>query len=85
MSRIIPPTIADKIFSESGKLTSRGLLFFNELADLSIIEGAGSPEGVVEARIARRYMDTAGVAGSILYIKRDADVLGDKTKGWVLV
>ncbi len=47
--------------------------------------GAGSPEGVVEARITSQYMDTTGTAGSILYVKRDQDVAGDRKKGWILV
>lgn len=55
------------------------------LANLSIITGSGSPEGVIEAAATRLYMNTAGVAGSILYIKRDDDVGGDRTQGWILV
>ena len=50
------------------------------------ITGEGSPEGVIEAEITQLYMDTLGVAGAILYIKRDEDDgLGDKTKGWIAV
>ena len=49
------------------------------------ITGEGSPEGIVEAPVTQRYMDTLGTAGSILYIKRDSDIAGDKTKGWILV
>jgi hypothetical protein len=30
-------------------------------------------------------MDDAGTAGAILYIKRDTDIAGDKTQGWILV
>jgi hypothetical protein len=30
-------------------------------------------------------MDTAGTAGSILYIKRDAAIGADPTTGWILV
>lgn len=50
-----------------------------------IYYGSGSPEGVVEARINSLYMDTSGTAGSILYIKRDQDVSGDRSQGWILV
>jgi len=45
------------------------------------ITGAGSPEGVVTANITQRYMDTLGVAGSILYIKQS----GSGNTGWILV
>ena len=47
--------------------------------------GTGNPEGVIEALQRRQYMDDAGTAGAILYIKRDADIGGDKTMGWILV
>ena len=51
---------------------------------LTII-GTGTPEGVVEAEITAEYMDDAGTAGSIKYIKRDSDIGGDKTLGWILI
>jgi len=55
-------------------------------ASLSIpIVGAGSPEGAVEARQYSLYLDTTGSAGSIQYRKMQPDVLGDRSKGWVLV
>jgi len=49
------------------------------------ITGEGSPEGVVQGEITAEYMDLNGTTGTLLYRKRDADILGDKTKGWVLV
>lgn len=52
---------------------------------LAIIIGTGSPEGVTSALQGQEYMDDAGVAGAIKYIKRDRDILGDNTKGWVLI
>jgi hypothetical protein len=52
---------------------------------LSIITGSGSPEGVVNAPQTSLYMNTAGTAGSILYIKRDTAIAGDPTQGWILV
>ena len=59
--------------------------FFLLLSELDVATGSGSPEGVLAAGITKQYMDTAGTAGSILYIKRDADIGGDKTQGWILV
>jgi hypothetical protein len=49
--------------------------------------GTGSPEGVVEAGTvpATFYIDTTGGAGAVLYVKRDADIAGDRTQGWILV
>jgi len=52
---------------------------------MTIIIGTGSPEGVVEARIGRLYMNDAGVAGAILYIKKTNDVAGNRKNGWILV
>ncbi len=49
------------------------------------LTGSGSPEGVLEALSTKEYMDTAGTAGNIKYIKRDDDIAGDKTMGWILV
>ena len=50
-----------------------------------MIVGTGSPEGVIDAPQTANYMDDAGTAGNIKYIKRDADIAGDSTKGWILV
>lgn len=47
----------------------------------TVLSGSGSPEGVVTANPKRLYMDTAGTAGSILYVKQTGTV---KT-GWILV
>jgi len=66
-------------------LTERSLRWTQNVTKLGILTGSGSPENAVEAEITQQYMDTAGVAGSILYIKRDADISGDRTRGWILV
>ena len=55
------------------------------ITELSMITGEGSPEGVIEAKIGRQYTDTNGTTGNILYSKRDSDIAGDRTKGWILV
>lgn len=52
---------------------------------LELIKGNGAPEGEVEAVEGREYMDRDGVAGAIKYIKRDDDIAGDTTMGWVLI
>ena len=51
----------------------------------SLLFGNGSPEGNVEAVKGREYMDEAGTAGNIKYVKRSDDVAGNKTLGWILV
>ena len=51
----------------------------------SLLIGTGTPEGFVEAQQGRFYMDDTGPVGAVLYIKQSADLLGDRTKGWVLI
>lgn len=91
--------MADKIITQlsvdtsivegDGSQTAQTRLFFKTLLEaideFRVLDGVGSPEGVVEALQKKRYMDTSGTAGNIYYIKRDGDVLGDKTKGWILI
>lgn len=81
----IPPDPSVPIVKKDGKVEERFRQWTVEVSNRSLIIGTGSPEGVVEASQGREYMDTSGTAGSIKYIKRDSDVLGDRTKGWILV
>lgn len=73
------------IIEEDGTLTLQSRAYFKTITSQALILGDGSPEGVVEAEIGATYQDNLGVAGAIRYAKRDADVLGDKSKGWVLI
>lgn len=67
-------------------MTQQMRTFVTQVTASGLVIGTGSPEGVVEANQGRMYMDDAGTAGSILYIKRDAsDGAGDTSIGWVLV
>lgn len=75
----------NRFVKEDGDLTEIATQQNRLLVELDILEGSGSPEGVIAAKTRRVYMDTAGTAGNILYIKRDADVGGDRTLGWILV
>lgn len=59
--------------------------FILQVQERGLIIGTGSPEGVVEAEQGVEYMDTTGTAGAIKYIKRDANIGGDKSQGWILV
>lgn len=47
----------------------------------TVLSGSGSPESVIAANPLTLYMDTAGTAGSILYIKKT----GTGNTGWILV
>lgn len=59
--------------------------FLLQVQERGLLIGTGSPEGVIEAEQGVEYMDDAGTAGAIKYIKRDANVGGDKSLGWILV
>ncbi len=81
MISILDRTIVD----QNGMNTQSMLIWMEQVTNLQIATGSGSPEGVLKALTQKLYMDTAGTAGAILYIKRDADILGDTSKGWILV
>ena len=77
----------ERLTDKNGRLErGRAQELVRELVQLSILTGSGSPEGVIEAKITTLYMNTAGTAGSILFIKRDADDgAGDRKSGWILI
>lgn len=81
---IIPPVPIFPIVNESGVMTPE-VQTWTALVSNPILAGTGSPEAVVKATQQTLYMDDAGTAGSILYIKRDADIGGDTSQGWILV
>jgi len=82
MAKITPLNRSQALLDDEGKMTPRTQIWAELINQLSTIEGSGSPEGVVEARSTRLYMDTGN---GDLYIKHLADVAGDRTSGWVLV
>jgi len=82
---IVAPSPNEPFTSENGTMKPRSASWARAVTRLAMLEGSGSPEGVEEALPTRLYMNTAGTAGAILYIKRDADIAGDTTQGWVLV
>ena len=79
------PLELQPIVDENGIMSLDMSNFINIIGRLTIAEGTGSPESVLSANVSKLYMDTAGTAGSILYVKRDAAIGGDTTQGWRLV
>jgi hypothetical protein len=74
------------IVEENGSLTLQSRAFFRTITQQALIIGSGNPEGVVEGEVGSSYLDSSGVTGAILYIKRDSDDgVGDKSIGWILV
>lgn len=82
---MIVPTATNPVIDANKAPTQQYRGFFNELGKLDILTGSGTPEGNQIAEVGRLYMDTSGTAGSILYIKRDNDIAGDTSKGWILI
>lgn len=82
--RIIPPTPVRPVTLE-GHMLQEFRTWTQNVSKLGILIGSGSPENVQPGEQAQLYMDTSGKAGSILYIKRNADVDGDTKQGWILV
>lgn len=84
-NRNITPPQKDQFVEQNGDLTARSFQFLQLVANLDPIYGEGTPEGNVEARRPRLYMDLNGTPGSILYIKQQNSIANDRTRGWVLV
>lgn len=81
--QIKQPIRTQPFLDEKGQLTQRNLELMRNLVQLDILQGAGSPDGVIEAKQRRLYMDTTPAASPVLYIKQQADIAGNRTLGWV--
>jgi len=82
---IIPPNQGQPIVDASGNMSQVFRAWTQAVSLLEPLSGVGSPEGVVSAPRFRFYVDEAGVAGAILYVKRDASIANDQSQGWILV
>lgn len=85
VNRVTPPTTTRPIIDEQGEMVQEMRTWTQIITNQALIIGTGSPEAVVESPQGTVYMNDAGTAGSILYIKRDDNITGDRTKGWILV
>jgi hypothetical protein len=81
LPELIIPILPRELIAE----TKRAAYWLQLVSELDMYTGTGSPEGVVAAKQKRFYMDEAGAAGAVLYIKRDADVGGNRSLGWIAV
>ena len=85
MAEIINPSPNYPIVNDLGQSNKEFTLWLQQITGLQILSGSGAPENTVSDAQKSLYMNTAGSAGSILYIKRDASIGGDTKKGWILV
>ena len=76
---------AQPIVDERGIMSQAMRIHTQQSVYDSLRIGTGSPEGNLKGGQGQRYMDDSGTAGAILYIKRDADIGGDTSQGWILV
>ncbi|MCP5007233.1 MAG: hypothetical protein GY941_25330 [Planctomycetes bacterium] len=77
--QIINQTYGTAIVDAQGKPTVAFFTLLEQLTNLEIMDGAGSPEGEVKARFKSLYIDTDI---NYVYIKTTNDSLNT---GWVLV
>lgn len=84
--RVTQPTPTRPIVNSRGEPEQEFNSWLQIINNRTLIIGTGTPETFISAIQGAMYMDDAGAAGSIIYIKRDNDDgLGDTTKGWILV
>ena len=84
-NRVVPLNPSSSLMRQDGSLEPAFQLFSQSLANRALIIGEGAPESVIEASQGALYMNESGTAGAILYVKKSADVAGNKTEGWILV
>jgi len=83
--RVTALTSTRPILEPTGETAQEMRVWAQLLTDRALIIGTSSPETVVNATQGAMFMDDAGTAGSILYIKRDGDIGGNQKLGWILV
>lgn len=83
--RVIAPTPTRPILDGNELQNQEFRTWAKIVTDRTLISGTGSPEGVIEATQLTPYMNETGTAGNLLWLKRDADIAGDTSLGWILV
>lgn len=85
ITRVSPLTSNRPIVELDGSTTHEMRNWAQKLTLRAVIIGNGPPEGVVESVQGSMYMDEDGITLTTLYIKRDNEIAGDRTLGWILV
>jgi len=83
--RVSELTAIRPIVQVNGESTQEMRAWAQKLTNRALIIGTGAPETFIEAPQGSMYMDDMGLPGAILYVKRDGDIFGDDTLGWILV
>lgn len=82
MTEIISPD--NQLVDDGGISTQRTQIWLDQVTDLQIITGTGTPEGIVSANVSRLYLQTDGTDGAVLFIKQLSDIGGNPKYGWVV-
>jgi|TARA_Y100000361_G_scaffold143047_1_gene149681 hypothetical protein len=85
VERVVQPSSERPLVNANGSPSAQFNGWLRVISERSLIIGEGSPDGVVSASQGAEYMDRLGSAGAIKYIKRDADIGGNKALGWVAI
>ena len=85
MPDIPEPNLTIPIVNTDGTPTEAFGTWLTLMTRTDLIVSTGSPEGVVTATIGQVYMDLNGTTATLIYRKRDADISGDRSKGWILI
>lgn len=80
--RIVTPG-QDDVIDANGRPTIKFVQWMQNVTDLQILSGSGSPEGVYEALEKKLYVDTSTSPPEV-YVKVNNAILGDRTNGWEL-
>ena len=80
--RISAPVLT--IVTTAGSMLINFKTWTQQVSNLSILEGTGSPEGIESARRSRQYHDLDGTTGTSIYLKKFDSVGGDDKLGWIL-
>ena len=63
MTEIISPD--NQLVDDGGISTQRTQIWLDQVTDLQIITGTGTPEGIVSANVSRLYLQTDGTDGAV--------------------
>ena len=82
VDRLAPPLATVPIVDNDGTMSPIMRAFTQKASVRALIIGTGDPESVIEAEQGALFLDTNANVGDVLYVKRLADIGGDKTQGW---
>lgn len=74
-----------RFVDDDGYLTDLSFNWHLNVTNLDMLVGTGSPDGVIQAKQKRLYLQTDGAPRNILWVKVVDSIGGDRSLGWQLV